>query len=85
MPAGAEPMATIPIDSGRIAYRRIGQGRPLLLFNGLAATGADWDPAFIDRLACASELVLLDNRGIGASLTTERRSTSTNLLRTSYS
>jgi pimeloyl-ACP methyl ester carboxylesterase len=67
MPAGAEPMAAIPVDSGRIAYRRIGQGRPLLLLNGLAATSADWYPAFINRLACVSELVLLDNRGIGAS------------------
>ena len=68
MPVGAEPMATIPVDSGRIAYRRIGQGRPLLVLNGLAATIADWDPLFIDRLASTNELVLLDNRGIGASV-----------------
>ncbi len=60
-------MATISFDSGRIAYRRIGQGRPLLVLNGFAATSGDWDAAFIDRLACVSELVLLDNRGIGAS------------------
>ncbi len=58
---------TIPVDGGRIAYRRLGSGRPLLVLNGLAATGADWDPSFIDGLAAASELVLLDNRGIGAS------------------
>ena len=63
----AEPIATIPVDGGRIAYRRLGSGRPLLVLNGLAATIADWDPSFIDRLASASELVLLDNRGIGAS------------------
>jgi pimeloyl-ACP methyl ester carboxylesterase len=67
MSVGGEPMTTIPVDGGRIAYRRIGQGRPLLVLNGLAATVADWDPSFIDRLASASELVLLDNRGIGAS------------------
>src|SRR5467141_3715 len=60
-------MTTIPVDGGRIAYRRLGIGRPLLILNGLAATNADWDPAFIDRLASANELVLLDNRGIGAS------------------
>ena len=58
---------TIPVDGGRIAYRRLGSGRTLLVLNGLAATGADWDPSFIDGLAAASELVLLDNRGIGAS------------------
>ena len=67
MSVGGEPMTTIPVDGGRIAYQRIGQGRPLLILNGLAATIADWDPSFIDRIASASELVLLDNRGIGAS------------------
>ena len=60
-------MTTIPVDGGQIAYRRLGSGRPLLVLNGLAATSADWDPSFIGRLASANELVLLDNRGIGAS------------------
>jgi pimeloyl-ACP methyl ester carboxylesterase len=67
MSVGGEPMTTIPVDGGRIAYQRIGRGRPLLILNGLAATIADWDPSFIDRLASASELVLVDNRGIGGS------------------
>jgi pimeloyl-ACP methyl ester carboxylesterase len=63
----AQPMSTIPVDGGHIAYRRMGSGRPLLVLNGLTATNADWDPAFLERLASANELVLLDNRGIGAS------------------
>src|SRR5207302_2070484 len=67
MSVGGEPMTTMPVDGGRIAYRRLGHGRPLLVLNGFAATSADWDPSFIDRLASASELVLVDNRGIGAS------------------
>ena len=67
MSAGAEPMATIPVDGGQIAYRRLGSGRPLLVLNGLAATSVDWEPLFIDRLGSANEIVLLDNRGIGAS------------------
>ena len=62
-----EPIATIAVDGGRIAYRRLGSGRPLLVLNGLAATSDDWDPLFIDRLASVNELLLLDNRGIGAS------------------
>ncbi|HWN64824.1 MAG TPA: alpha/beta hydrolase [Candidatus Binatus sp.] len=60
-------MTTIPADGGRISHHRLGSGRPLLVLSGLAATSADWDPSFIDRLASASELVLVDNRGIGAS------------------
>src|SRR5260370_37671993 len=67
MSVGGERMPTIPVDGGRIAYRRFGSGRPLLVLNGFAATSADWDPSFIDRLASANELVLVDNRGIGAS------------------
>jgi pimeloyl-ACP methyl ester carboxylesterase len=57
----------IQVDGAQIAYRRIGNGRPLVLLNGFAATSADWDPSFIDRLASSNELVLLDNRGIGRS------------------
>src|SRR5881275_314139 len=28
----------------------------------------NWDPSFIDRLACCHELILLNNRGIGGSI-----------------
>jgi len=56
----AEAIATIPVDGGRIAYRRLGRGRPLIVLNGLAATSADWDLSFIDRLASGNEIVLLD-------------------------
>ena len=63
----ADPIATIPVDGRRIAYRRLGSGRPLIVLNGLAATSADWHPSFIDRLASANEIIFLDNRGIGAS------------------
>jgi pimeloyl-ACP methyl ester carboxylesterase len=76
----SESTATIAVDGGRIGYRRVGSGRPLVVLNGLAATGADWDPAFIDRLASANELVLLDNRGIEAlPRTTESHSISHDL------
>src|SRR4029453_4888464 len=51
-------IGTIPVDGGRIAYHRLGSGRPLLVLNGLAATSADWDPSFIERLASANELIL---------------------------
>jgi pimeloyl-ACP methyl ester carboxylesterase len=57
----------VQVDGAQIAYRRIGNGRPLVVLNGFAATSADWDPSFIHRLASSNELTLLDNRGIGRS------------------
>jgi pimeloyl-ACP methyl ester carboxylesterase len=63
----AESLPMIEVDGGRIVYRRIGKGPPLVVLNGFGATSADWDPSFIDRLASSNELILLNNRGIGGS------------------
>ena len=62
-----ESFEQIQVDGARIACRRIGNGRPLVILNGFAATSADWDPAFTYRLASSNELILVDNRGIGRS------------------
>ena len=63
----AESLTTVAVDGAQIVCRRVGKGQPLLILNGFAATSADWDPCFIDRLASSHELILLDNRGIGSS------------------
>jgi 3-oxoadipate enol-lactonase len=39
----------------------------LLLINGYAATGADWDPAFLEALAETHTVIRPDNRGTGGS------------------
>jgi pimeloyl-ACP methyl ester carboxylesterase len=62
-----ESFEKLEVDGTQIAYRRIGTGRLLLVLNGFAATSGDWDPLFIHGLASSSELILLDNRGIGSS------------------
>ncbi len=62
-----ETFERLQVDGAQIAYHRIGIGRPLVVLNGFAATSADWDPLFIDRLASSNELILIDNRGIGRS------------------
>jgi len=64
----AESSTTVAVDGAQIAYRRVGKGQPLLVLNGFAATSADWDPSFIDRLASSNELILPNNRGIGSSI-----------------
>jgi pimeloyl-ACP methyl ester carboxylesterase len=57
----------IDTGDGEIAWTRQGEGPPLLLVNGYAATGADWDPVFIAGLAEAFAVICPDNRGMGAS------------------
>ena len=54
-------------EDGRIAWARVGNGPPLLLINGYAATGADWDPSFLELLAADFTVICPDNRGTGAS------------------
>jgi pimeloyl-ACP methyl ester carboxylesterase len=56
-------------DFGRYAYRRFGGGRglPLLLLQHFTGTLDNWDPALTDALACARELILFDNSGLGRS------------------
>ncbi len=62
--AGAQ---TLEIDGRALAWRSLGDGPPLLLVNGYAATGGDWDPQLLQRLAETFELIAPDNRGMGRS------------------
>jgi pimeloyl-ACP methyl ester carboxylesterase len=62
-----DSLAAIEVDGAKIVYRRLGNGRPLMVLNGFAATSSDWDPLFIHGLASYNELILVDNRGIGTS------------------
>lgn len=58
---------TIRVVDRRLCWRRVGSGPPLLLVNGYAATGADWDPGFLAALAEGHEVLCPDNRGMGES------------------
>ena len=62
-----ESLTTVAVHGAQIVCQRVGKGQPLLVLNGFAATSADWEPSFIDRLASSNELILLNNRGIGGS------------------
>jgi pimeloyl-ACP methyl ester carboxylesterase len=57
----------IEIDGRRYAWHSVGAGPRLLLVNGYAGTGTDWDPTFLDALAERFEVICPDNRGIGDS------------------
>ena len=62
-----ESLPAIQVDGAQIVCRRVGNGRPLLVLNGFAATSADWDPVFIDGLAACNDLILVSHRGMGGS------------------
>lgn len=64
---GIEPLATIELDGRSLAWRRVGDGPPLLLINGYAATSEDWDPTFLIGLAESFQVISPDNRGVGGS------------------
>ncbi len=49
------------------AVRRRGDGPPLVLVNGFAATRDDWDPTFLEALERAHELIFIDHRGMGGT------------------
>jgi pimeloyl-ACP methyl ester carboxylesterase len=65
--APSEQTRTIEIAGRRFAWRSVGRGPLLLLLNGYAATGADWDPAFLSALAESFDVICPDNRGMGDS------------------
>src|SRR4029077_20707161 len=63
----ASPVQTIEVEGRRLAWRKLGEGQPLLLINGYAATGADWDPGFLAGLPESCEVICPDNSGVGGS------------------
>ncbi len=59
----------VEVRPGRsIAWTAVGDGPPLLLLNGYAATGADWDPSFVGTLASRHRVIRPDNIGLGRSV-----------------
>jgi 3-oxoadipate enol-lactonase len=58
-----------------LASRTVGSGPPLLLVNGYAATGADWDPTFVELLGRSHEVICPDNCGLGGSARGDRELT----------
>jgi 3-oxoadipate enol-lactonase len=65
--ASLTPTGAIEVGGRRLAWRAVGSGPRLLLVNGYAATGADWDPTFLAELGESFEVICPDNRGTGGS------------------
>ena len=59
----------------KLAYYTRGQGDPLIMIMGYAATMGMWDPALLEELSKNNTLILFDNRGIGLSTDTKENKT----------
>jgi pimeloyl-ACP methyl ester carboxylesterase len=62
---------SVEVDGETLVYRRFGNGEsdapPLLCPQHFRGNLDNWDPALVDRMAQEREVILLDNRGVGAS------------------
>jgi len=61
----SEPVQTAQTTDGRVAYREVGSGPPLILITGYSGTMESWDRRFVDALARRRRVVIFDNAGIG--------------------
>jgi pimeloyl-ACP methyl ester carboxylesterase len=65
------PNRSVEIDGATLVYRRFGNAEtdapPLLFLQHFRGNLDNWDPALVDRAAGDREVILLANRGVGAS------------------
>ncbi|HEX5672742.1 MAG TPA: alpha/beta hydrolase [Nitrososphaeraceae archaeon] len=55
----------IRVNDIEMAYKKFGNGPPILLINGYSAPLDFWDPLLISKLASNHTVITFDNRGIG--------------------
>ena len=61
------PIRTVEAGNGTVAYRSVGQGRPLVMIMGLSGSMDAWPPSFVDALAARRRVIVFDNQGIRRS------------------
>lgn len=65
--AATAPTQYVMVGSDRIAYRSIGQGKPMVLITRMRGTIDTWDPLFLDELAKNNRIITVDYPGVGYS------------------
>jgi pimeloyl-ACP methyl ester carboxylesterase len=57
----------IQVGDINMAYKRFGQGKPILFISGTRQTKDVWDPSLLSQLAAATNhtVIVFDNRGMG--------------------
>jgi pimeloyl-ACP methyl ester carboxylesterase len=59
------PVRSVHLPWGRIGYRAVGRGSPLVIIMGLSGSIDTWPPGFVAALARHHRVIALDNEGIG--------------------
>jgi pimeloyl-ACP methyl ester carboxylesterase len=59
------PVKVARTTMGKVGYREVGSGPPVVMIMGFAGTMETWDPRFVDELAQDHEVVIFDNSGLG--------------------
>jgi pimeloyl-ACP methyl ester carboxylesterase len=65
--AADAPNRFINVNGDRIAYRSIGDGKPMVLLTRMRGTLDTWDPLFLDQLAKSNRIITVDYPGVGYS------------------
>ena len=62
------PAKKVQVGDIEIAYKMLGKGDPILLYNG-ASDGMDaWDPSFLTSLSSNHTVIVFDTRGLGNTI-----------------
>jgi pimeloyl-ACP methyl ester carboxylesterase len=65
-PYTTAPTEHVQVGDINIAYKRFGQGKPILFISGTSQTKDAWEPTLLSELAATNHTVIVfDNRGIG--------------------
>ena len=59
------PAKKVQVGDIEIAYKMLGKGDPILLFNGASDVMDAWDPSFLTSLSSNHTVIAFDSRGLG--------------------
>jgi pimeloyl-ACP methyl ester carboxylesterase len=59
------PAKKVQVGDIEIAYKMLGKGDPILLFNGASDVMDGWDPSFPSSLSSNHTVIAFDSRGLG--------------------
>ena len=66
------PVKKVRVDDSEVAYKELGQGKPLLLIMGYGSTMDLWPPAVLSNLSANHRVIVFDNRGMGNTTTSDK-------------